>query len=118
MPKVKYYQNRRGDYPVRDFIEQLDTESQGKAYGYITLLQEEGHRLGRPYVGKATGEIWYLRPKTKAGHIRIFYFFFKRHPILLHSFKKKTQKIPKREIKTAEDRIEDFRLRYERGELK
>jgi len=118
MPKVKYYPNRRGNYPVRDFIEQLDKESQAKVYSYITLLQEKRYRLSYPYVGKGGEGIWYLRPKTKAGQVRIFYFFFKRDPILLHSFKKKTQKIPKQEIKTAQARMDDFKVRYERGEFK
>lgn len=118
MYKVKFYPNKRGDYPVRDFIEQLDKKSQAKVYSHITLLQEKGYRLGYPYAGKVTGKIHYLRPRTIIGYVRVFYFFFRKDAILLHSFKKKTPKIPNREIKTAEDRMEDFIVRYERGEFK
>ena len=116
--KVKYYPSRSGNYPVKGFIDQLDKKSQAKIFSHITLLQEQGPQLHSPYVEKVTREIWCLRTRTLAGYIRTFYFFFKQDVILLHSFKKKTPKIPKREIKTAEGRMEDFRVRYEKGEFK
>ena len=119
MYKLIFYRTPRGKFPVIDFIEQLDKKSQAKIYSYLTLLKEEGHLLSRPYADKASGKIRYLRPKTKASNIRIFYFFFlKNDIIILHSFKKKTQRLPEREIKMAEQRMEDFIVRYKRGEFK
>lgn len=118
--KVIFYFTSKGKRPVLDFIEQLDVKkSQPKIYALLKLLEEQGHRLGRPYVGHVRGKIKELRTKTSEGDIRIFFFFFlRRNIIMLHLIKKKTQKLPKQDIKTAEQRMRDFIVRYERGEFK
>ena len=50
-------------------------------------------------------DIWELRP----GNNRIFYFYFKNDTfVLLHQFRKKTQKTPQREIETAKSERDDW----------
>jgi len=119
MYKIKFYPTKRGRYLVRAFVEQLNNKkAQAKIYSRLKLLEEEGRRLGRPYVAKVRGEIDELRIKTIVGNIRILFFFFGRNIVMLHSIKKKTWKLREREIKTAENRMNDFIARYERGEFK
>jgi len=118
MYKVKFYRTQRGKYPVVDFIEELDKKSQAKIYRYLTLLQEQGPDLPRPYADQVKGKIRELRVKTFQGNIRIFYFFFLGDDIvMLHAFKKKTQKLAEREIKKAQQNMSVFLLRHERGEF-
>jgi len=117
MDEVKFYPSKRGEYPVKDFIEKLDLKSQAKVYSYLTLLKEQGSRLGGPYADKLKGQMRYLRIRTTAGYIRIFYFSPGRNAVLLHAFKKKTPKMPKKEIEIAEKRILDFITRNKRGEF-
>lgn len=56
-------------------------------------------------------DIWELRP----GDNRVFYFFYDKEGkfVLLHHFKKKTQKTPKREIERAKAKRDDYRARKE-----
>lgn len=58
--------------------------------------------------------IWELRP----GNNRVFYFFYEDDIfVLLHAFRKKTQKTPRREIEKAKNEREDYLSRKEQGKL-
>ena len=118
MYKIKFYATCRGDYPVKDFIQHLDKKSRAKILRYIELLEKEGPDLLRPYADYVKGKIRELRIKISSGNIRIFYFFFmERNIILLHVFKKKTQKLPEMEIKHAKKNMIDFISRYKQGKF-
>ena len=118
MYEVKFYPAPRGNYPVKDFIQQMDKKSRAKIWRCIALLEEHGPNLLRPYADYVKDKIRELRIKLYAGNVRILYFFFlKNNIILLHAFKKKTQKLPEREIEQAKRNMEDFILRYHRGEF-
>ena len=55
-------------------------------------------------------DIWELRP----GNNRVLYFYFKNDTfVLLHQFRKKTQKTPKREIERAKAERDDYLARKE-----
>ncbi len=119
MYKTSFYKTKRGEYPVRDFIDKLDKKSQAKIYRYMVLLQEHGPDLARPYTGHVKGKLRELRVSVSAGNVRIFYFFFLRNNvILLHAFKKKSQALPKRDIEKAERNMIDFISRYEKEKFK
>ena len=119
MYKIKFYPARRGDYPVKDFIQQMDKKSRAKIWRYIALLEEHGPNLLRPYADYVRDKIKELRIRIQAGNVRIFYFFFlEGNIILLHAFKKKTQELPEKEIEQAKKNMEDFILRYRQGEFK
>ncbi|MFH1258984.1 MAG: type II toxin-antitoxin system RelE/ParE family toxin [Elusimicrobiota bacterium] len=118
MYKIVFYETRRGDYPTKDFIQELDKKARAKIWRHLDLLAKEGPNLLRPYADHVRGKIKELRIKTGAGNIRIFYFFFiERTIILLHAFKKKTQKLPENEIGHAERNMTDCVSRYEQGEF-
>ena len=54
--------------------------------------------------------IWELRP----GNNRVFYFFYENNTfVLLHQFRKKSQKTPKREIEKAKSERNDYLSRKE-----
>ena len=54
------------------------------------------------------GDVWELRP----GNNRVFYFYFKEGIyVLLHMFRKKTQKTPKKEIEKAIREASDYKKR-------
>jgi phage-related protein len=105
--KVKFFQTRRGDYPVKDFIERLDKKTYSRALKTITLLHNFGPFMRMPYSKKITSSVLELRIKG-AESIRILYSPHKQEFYLLHAFKKKTQKIPRRELEIALDRSRDL----------
>ena len=119
MYTVYFYKDHRGKYPVSEFILELNQKSQAKVERYIQFLQMQGPNLLRPYADQVKDKIRELRVKVADGNVRIFYFFFIEHRIiLLHAFKKKTQELPEGEIEQAKGNMEDLIERYNQGEIR
>ena len=82
-----------------------------KIVAYIDMLEEMGTRTGEPITKHLYGEIWELRPLET----RILYAYYENDTfILLHHFKKKTRKTPKRELEKAVNNLQDYRERMEK----
>ena len=119
MYKVEFYENAKGESDVWDFLEELrikaetnkDARIQYKQISfYIQLLQDNGTRLPDNITKHIDDGIWELRP----GSNRVLYFFFKNNTfVLLHHFRKKTQKTPRPEIEKAKTERADFLSREE-----
>lgn len=105
--KVLFFQTVRGDYPVKNFIEEQDEATYAKALLSIKLLANNGPFLKPPYIKKLQNKLYELRISGTVA-IRIFYTIYNNEYYLLHAFKKKTQKTPKQEIKTALDRMKEI----------
>ena len=119
MYNIIYYSTVRGDAPVREFLDELPNKVRSKAQALITLLSEEGPNLPRPYADIVQGKIRELRIRFGSDNIRILYcFFIKDYIVLLHAFRKKTDRIPRQELDLAQSRMHDFVGRYQKGELK
>lgn len=72
---------------------------------HIQLLQENGTHLPDNITKHLGDNIWELRP----GNNRVFYFFFQNDTyVLLHHFRKKSQKTPRREIERAKAEKQDY----------
>ncbi len=105
--KVKFFRSIRGDCPVKDFLENLDKATFAKTLHTITLLEEFGPFLKPPYSKKIRNKLYELRIIGRDA-VRIFYTSFNNEYYLLHVIKKKSQKIPPREIQTALDRTKEL----------
>ncbi len=105
--KVLFFQTARGEFPVKDFIEKQDKSTQTKITHSIKLLITYGPFLKPPDIKKLQDKLYELRIPGKTA-IRIFYTIFNNEFYLLHAFKKKSQKTPTRELKTAIDRIKEL----------
>lgn len=105
--KVRFFQTARGDYPVQDFIDKQDLPTQTKIASAVRLLIDYGHYLKPPYIKKLQDKLYELRISGKIA-IRIFYTVAHGEYYLLHAFKKKSQKIPTKEMKTALDRMKEI----------
>lgn len=75
----------------------------------IELVETRGPRnVGMPHVRHVEGKVWEMRPKGRDGIGRALYFAASRQRIvILHAFVKKTEATPRREIRTALDRMTD-----------
>ena len=123
MYTVEFYETQDGECQVWDFLEGLrikaatnkDARIQHKqASLYIELLQQNGTHLNENITKHLEAGIWELRP----GNNRVFYFFFQDDVfVLLHQFRKKSQKTPKREIEKAKRERDDYLSRKENGKL-
>ena len=120
MYTVEFYETRDGQCPVWEFLENLRIKSASnkdariqhkQASLYIELLQQNGTRLNDNITKHLEDGIWELRP----GNNRVFYFFYENNTfVLLHQFRKKSQKTPKREIVKAKSERIDYLSRKER----
>ena len=69
------------------------------------MLKDHGTRLGENITKNLDEDIWELRP----GNNRVLYFYFRDNKfVLLHQFRKKTQKTPRREIEKAKAERDDW----------
>lgn len=119
MYSIEFYQDSHGAEPVKDFLIDLQKRRfsdksarilSEKILTYIRLLQEYGTRAGLPYVKHVEGDIWELRPQPE----RVLFFSYNGDKfVLLHHFRKKTQKTPKKEIECAKRRANEYKKRSE-----
>lgn len=111
---IIFYEKSNGESQVWNFLEELRKKSSTnknariqykQATLCIELLQNNGTRLPDTITKHIDENIWELRP----GNNRIFYFCYDDNSfVLLHSFRKKTQKTPRREIEKAKSERDDY----------
>ena len=114
MFNIEFYSTADGVSELWDFLDDLqkkavtnkDARIQHKQIAqYIQLLEDHGTRLGENITKYLEDDIWELRP----GNNRVLYFYHKNDTyVLLHQFRKKTQKTPRREIEKAKAERDDW----------
>ena len=108
LANIYYFVDERGHKPVEEFIRTLPTKERAKIFAYIVELKNKGHNLRRPIADYIGGGIYEIRPKSN----RIFYFFFLKHSaVLVHAIRKKTDKIPEKDLKLClkrKARVEEY----------
>ena len=119
MFNIEFYTDANGISELWDFLDDLqqkaltskDARIQHKQIvQYIQLLEDHGTQLGENITKHLGDGIWELRP----GNNRVLYFFHKDDTyVLLHQFRKKTQKTPQREIEKAKAERRDWLSRKE-----
>ena len=103
------YRTAQGESPVRAFLEGLDEKTRTRFAWSIEQLRVRNTQARAPLVKHLEGKLWELREESQKTIYRIVYCFYTgRRIVLLHGFAKKTQKTPRREIVTAQRRLEDF----------
>lgn len=115
MYKIYFYKDRHGRQQAYEYLRDLagrkDKDSRiklNKHNDYLQALAEYGLKLGEPYVKHLQGEIWELRPLRDRS---LFAVWNGESFVILHTFMKKTQKTPKREIEQALREFADFKER-------
>jgi len=88
------------DESLEKFIKNLQKPIVAKVLRTVDLLEKFGQKLGPPHSKKISNCLFELKISGKQ-EVRIFYTFYKSQTFLLHGFVKKSQKIPRKEIKTA-----------------
>jgi len=116
---ILYYESETGICPVKKFIDSCKDREQAKIFSWISLLEEKGPNLLRPYGDLLTDGIHELRIKLSGDQVRLLYFFcYKDFIILTHSFRKHTIAVPRSEIKKAQAYRTDFLGRYTETKLR
>lgn len=118
---IIFYEKETGKSEIFDFLETLRKKALKSKDAriqyckqialYIELLQENGTLLPENITKHIVENIWELRP----GNNRIFYFYHEENSfVLLHSFRKRTKKTPRREIEKAKAERDDYLFQKEK----
>ncbi len=111
--RAYHYTAIDGTCEIRNFLDGLPPNHRQKVLAWITMLEEEGPTLPRPYADLLVDGIHELRVRLSGDHVRILYFFvFQKSIILTHSFIKKTAAVPKGELVKAKKYRDDFKRRF------
>lgn len=114
MYSIEIYEDASGYSQLWTFFEELRAKASSNKNAriqfnqislYIDLLEENGTKLGKNITKHIDEDIWELR----SGNNRVFYFYFENNTfVLLHQFRKKSQKTPAREIAKAKAERDDW----------
>ena len=114
MFNIEFYEKANGQSDLWDFLEELRQKAPSDKNAriqfnqislHIQLLAENGTHLPANITKHISEDIWELRP----GNNRVLYFYHMDDTlVLLHHFRKKTQKTPLREIEQAKAKRDDY----------
>ena len=92
-------------------LESLDPSLKARFLHICELLETFGPGdVGLPHVRFLVGKLWEIRMKGESGIARAIYVTVAdQRIVVVHAFVKKTQKTPRRAIKTALDRAKEIR---------
>lgn len=113
---IDKYKTANGKCPLDDFLNELKKSGNindlYKIQDYVIKLEELGNQIltNSNWAKVLDDGICELRPNKN----RIIYFYCSDngHYILLHGFKKKTNKTPQNEIEKAKKEAADYERRY------
>ena len=101
--KIEFYNNK-----VEKEIYDFPVKIQAKLIDIMDMMIKLGPNLGTPYTKLVKSGLFEIRAKAKEGIGRSFFCYKKgKVIIILHSFIKKTQKTPKKELDIALKRMKE-----------
>ena len=95
---------------VQEDILNLPVTLQARYIALTDRMIEYGPNLGLPHTDAFGGGLFELRLKGAEGIARVFFCtMVEQEIVILHSFMKKTQKTPEKELKLAKKRIKELK---------
>ncbi|MBL6990568.1 MAG: type II toxin-antitoxin system RelE/ParE family toxin [Bacteriovoracaceae bacterium] len=105
---IEFYETSSGRSPVTDFIDKQPKRDQAVILAVLNDISEEGYGAKGCQFRQLEGKLWEIKIKSPSGGYRLLYVTLERNLLfVLHSFKKKTQKTPKRELDIARKRLKE-----------
>ena len=110
MRKIRFYKFATGRCPIEEYFDSL-TNKQFEKISFVLDIVEQTDIVPRKYFKKLKGtdDLWEVRVQHGNNIFRILGFFDGNELVILnHGFTKKSQKIPQKEISTAEKRKRNY----------
>ena len=110
MPRtdVRIYQEKEGEAPLIDWLDEIGEKVRDKCIALIELLAERGHELRRPHCDMLEQGVYELRARRQNVNYRILYGFVGANAVLLSHGCTKEDKVPKTEINRAVKHLENY----------
>lgn len=103
---IVFYTKERGRQPVYDFIKRLPTKDRARVLACLKSIEDLGFDCPRVEFRQIKGSLWEIKIRIQSGGYRLFYVTVCSDTIvLLHAYKKQSQKAPRKEIEIAEQRM-------------
>ncbi len=101
---LRYYTTARGERPVAAYIEMLSRSDQAALAAALTEIAERGFEARAVSFRQLLGKLWEIR----IGPHRVFYVLVgPAEMVLLHAYRKQTQKAPARHLELARRRMQE-----------
>ncbi|MEC7816027.1 MAG: type II toxin-antitoxin system RelE/ParE family toxin [Pseudomonadota bacterium] len=95
---------------VDEELAAMPPKIQARMIRLMELMEKHGANLGEPHTKPLGGDLFEIRAKAKEGIGRgIFCYMHGQRIIILHVFVKKDQKIPKKDLTLARERLKEVR---------
>ena len=110
MREVSFYRTTSGHCPIEEFLDSLNARQSTKVTWILRLI-EDLEFVPKQYFKKLvnTDDIWEVRVNVGKDTFRLLSFFDGPKLIVLnHAFAKQTRKIPRTNIRLAEQRKRDY----------
>lgn len=98
----------RIDYRAEKELDGFSEDVYYKFEGLTNILRNNG-KIDFPDGKKISKKLFELRVKIKGEYRGLFAYIKNNQIIILHYFRKKTQKTPIKEIKVSEKRLKDYK---------
>jgi phage-related protein len=106
--KVNFYELSSGRSPVEEFIESLPKGDQARFAEVIVGLEQFGLAYSRVQFKPLRGKLWEIKFSSPSGGYRLAYVLVTAEEmVVLHAFRKSTQKTPHRDLDLAEKRMKE-----------
>lgn len=107
--KILFYETLRKRSPVTDFIDSQGKKDQATIIAALQSVSEDGLNAKGCQFRQLEGKLWEIKIKAPSGGYRLLYITLDKELLfILHAFKKKTQKTPKKEISIARKRLKEI----------
>lgn len=94
------------DERAQSFIESLEATNKAKVVRYLELVRDYGFSLSSQFIKKLSPSVWELRP----GNVRLLFGRLDgERVVVVHGFKKQSQKTPRKELSVAETRLDEYK---------
>ena len=120
MKRIEFYETLSGYCPVAEFLDSIPSKQAQKVVWFFKLI-EELPRVSTNFLKKIVNneDIWEVRVSFAKETFRFLGFFDGKKLIILnHAFRKKSQKIPRQDIRIAIKRKNEYLQRSHRDPLK
>ena len=98
--KKNIFLEKNAERELRDFSEEVQLEFEA----YIKILGLEG-KLDFPHAKKIGGNLFEIRIKVQGEYRSLYAYIGKLDIVILHFFRKKTQKTPIKDLELAQRRL-------------
>ncbi len=112
--QVEFYCDEKGRMPAKEYFDKADKSGKYKLIALVEYLTDEGKLYDKTKyrIVDDAEKIFEFKPK----HDRFFNFFYKGGKIILtNAYRKKTQKVDKKELRKAIKMKQDYEKREKGG---